>query len=230
MIPKTIYVTHKSLNFVKKDEVLTKCMMSWKKHTNYEYKFYDNKACDNFIREHFDDKVYEAYKRVPLDVMRADLWRYCILYIYGGVYADADAECIGDPDIFTCDDTQFVVGSEPYCLDLMCQWTFSAPANSPVLKHIIDVVVYRMLNSTFEGPHFVHHITGPNAFTDGIYEFFINNKLPVPACVNNDLTTCNKTIKIIRRTYFHNQLIHHYYKGSKGWKKNVQSFITNKAR
>jgi mannosyltransferase OCH1-like enzyme len=40
------------------------------------------------MKEHFSGKVYEAYCKLPLVVMKADLWRYCILYKLGGVYLD----------------------------------------------------------------------------------------------------------------------------------------------
>ena len=34
--------------------------------------------------------IIELYDTVPLGVMRADIWRYSILYVNGGIYADWD--------------------------------------------------------------------------------------------------------------------------------------------
>jgi hypothetical protein len=46
------------------------------------------------MKEHFSgDEVYNVYKSFPLNIMRADLWRYAILYFYGGLYADIDVDC-----------------------------------------------------------------------------------------------------------------------------------------
>lgn len=68
-----------------------------------------------------------------MPVMKADLWRYCVVYHYGGLYTDSDTVCLQNPSIFLKDsyltttlehDTHF------------CQWTFSAPPKSPILKRI----------------------------------------------------------------------------------------------
>jgi mannosyltransferase OCH1-like enzyme len=32
------------------------------------------------------------FKEYPIGVMRADFWRYAILYIYGGIYLDIDTQ------------------------------------------------------------------------------------------------------------------------------------------
>ena len=34
---------------------------------------------------------------LPIAVMKADLWRYCVIYKYGGIYADADTVCKINP-------------------------------------------------------------------------------------------------------------------------------------
>ena len=31
--------------------------------------------------------------KLSLKVMKGDLWRYCVVYHYGGIYADADTIC-----------------------------------------------------------------------------------------------------------------------------------------
>ena len=40
-----------------------------------------------------DLRYFSRWARAP--VMRADLWRYLVLYMYGGLYVDTDYECIG---------------------------------------------------------------------------------------------------------------------------------------
>ncbi len=35
--------------------------------------------------------MFRAY---PLGVMRADFWRYAILFAHGGLYADMDCRCV----------------------------------------------------------------------------------------------------------------------------------------
>ena len=58
----------------------------------YEYRFYDDEACLRFVTEHFP-RVANAYVKCTSGVMRSDVFRYCLLYHEGGVYADVDSVC-----------------------------------------------------------------------------------------------------------------------------------------
>ena len=40
------------------------------------------------------EEVHAVYKSFPVPVMRADFWRYAILYAFGGIYADIDVEAL----------------------------------------------------------------------------------------------------------------------------------------
>jgi alpha 1,6-mannosyltransferase len=37
-----------------------------------------------------DSAFYVAYSALPLVVMKTDIWRYAILYAFGGIYSDID--------------------------------------------------------------------------------------------------------------------------------------------
>jgi mannosyltransferase OCH1-like enzyme len=102
-IPKNIFQTHKSLVYLisKKKSKILNAMNTWRRFSNnYNYYFYNNSMCDKFMKNNFDEKINNAYFKLPMGVMKADLWRYCIIYKYGGVYADADTVCKIHPDIF----------------------------------------------------------------------------------------------------------------------------------
>jgi hypothetical protein len=71
--------------------------------------FYNNNDCERFIQEHFEERVFQAYCNIGPGAFKADLWRYCVLYIYGGVYADIDTVCMSNIDEFVTDDMDFVV-------------------------------------------------------------------------------------------------------------------------
>jgi len=43
-----------------------------------------------FISDHFDPKVIQAYDRLDSRSAKAELGKYCVLYILGGLYLDAD--------------------------------------------------------------------------------------------------------------------------------------------
>ena len=60
------------------------------KNTNPEFKYYlyDEDDCRSFIKQYFDKDVLDSYDKLIPNSYKSDLWRFCILYIYGGVYLD----------------------------------------------------------------------------------------------------------------------------------------------
>lgn len=49
---------------------------------------YDEPECRSFIETHFHKNVVEAYDTLVPCSYKSDLWRFCILYIQGGIYMD----------------------------------------------------------------------------------------------------------------------------------------------
>ena len=94
-----------------------------------------------FMKTYFSD-ILDLYDALPLQVMRTDLWRYCIIYIYGGIYADTDTILYKTPEIFTHPNKQLVVVPENNVH--FCQWVFAAPPGSSIIKSIINLSVERM--------------------------------------------------------------------------------------
>ena len=54
----------------------------------FNYFLYDDNDCREFIRNHFKPDVLWAYDSLIPGAYKADLWRYCILFIHGGIYLD----------------------------------------------------------------------------------------------------------------------------------------------
>jgi mannosyltransferase OCH1-like enzyme len=54
----------------------------------FKYFLYDDNDCREFIRTHFKPDVLWAYDSLIPGAYKADLWRYCILFIHGGIYLD----------------------------------------------------------------------------------------------------------------------------------------------
>jgi len=55
----------------------------------YTYFYFDSLDCRKFIKDNFDARTYRAYDKLLPGAYKADLWRYCVLYKYGGVYVDS---------------------------------------------------------------------------------------------------------------------------------------------
>ena len=169
MIPNNIFKTHKSLDFIFKNKRLREAHNSWSKWVNKGFScyFYDDNRCDEFMLNYFPE-IKDAYDKLPLKVMKADLWRYCIIYKYGGIYHDADTVLKVNPNFLTNFNNQYLV-MVPENHTHFCNWIFAAPPKSPVLKSIIDLSVERIRScKNIKGEHIIHYLTGPGVFTDGI--------------------------------------------------------------
>ena len=186
--------------------------------------------CEEFMKhemvELFGDKIYEAYSKLPMAVMKADLWRYCIIYKYGGIYADVDAACVCDPSIFTYHNTMLVCAPENNTH--LCQWCFSAPAKSPILKHIIQLSMQRILDiPEVKGEHIIHFLTGPAAFTDGVEYYLTSQKMTVFQDKIKYAAYKTHTMICFKPKLFHNHMIHHLFAGQDddGWTKEREKVL-----
>jgi len=60
----------------------------------FEHHLFDDNDCREFIKNHFDSDVLNAFDSLIPGAYKADLWRYCVLYINGGIYLDIKLRCI----------------------------------------------------------------------------------------------------------------------------------------
>jgi mannosyltransferase OCH1-like enzyme len=225
-IPKKIYQTHKSMDYVLNNRKTRMSHDSWKRYCHhgedsFDYVFFDDADMNAFM-EKMDERIYRAFQRCPMRVMQADLWRYCVLYENGGIYADADAVLMKgqDPSIFLQEKAWLVLAPETDRIHL-CQWTFAAPPRSPVLRKIIDTCVDRILKTpTIRGEHIIHFMTGPRAFTDGVESYLKERQCTL---FRNKLcyeVYQNYHVHVFNTGFFHGKLIHHLFAGNDhgGWK------------
>ena len=219
-----IFQTHKNMNYILKNRQLSKSVYSWAKFNNhnFNYNFYNDDMCEQFIKNiapYINKDIYNAYCKLPISVMKADLWRYCIIYHFGGIYADTDTICKASPSLFI-NGSLLTIVPENSCH--LCQWVFAAPKGSPILKSVIDLSVERILSiKEIKGEHIIHQLTGPGVFTDGIEKYlkehnlttFNHNKKLYSNYPHKDkLTVFNCDI-------FHSKIVKHLFYGQQnnGW-------------
>ncbi len=95
-IPKKIIQTWETKTLSKE---LQQVVDSWKIYNpNYEYTLFDKDDRENFIKSHYSSEIVEAYKNIIPGAYKSDLFRYCYLYVVGGIYADIDTLCLGNLD------------------------------------------------------------------------------------------------------------------------------------
>ena len=86
-IPKNILQTYKNTKipaFVKKN--IMKLNPKWKYH------FYDDQMVKDFLLKEYGEHVLKKFNSFSKGPHKADLFRLCWLYKYGGVYIDIDVE------------------------------------------------------------------------------------------------------------------------------------------
>lgn len=107
-IPKIIIQTYHS-----KDKIPAKVYDNIKIYApEYKHYIYDDNDCKNFLKKYFKPKILNKFNRLRSGAHKADLFRYCYLYIKGGVYLDIKTELILPlSDIFKQSGTYTVLGN-----------------------------------------------------------------------------------------------------------------------
>jgi len=98
----------------------------------YEYRFCDDEDIIDFLKADFPEYL-DGYNKLIYGASKADLWRYLIMYKYGGVYADIDCKCMIPLRDWIKPESAFVtqLGTNKD----ICQWLIiSVPQNPVFLK------------------------------------------------------------------------------------------------
>lgn len=80
-----------------------------KKNPEFKHYLYDDQECRDFIQTHFDKKVMDAYDCLIPSAYKADLWRYCVLYIHGGIYMDIKINTVDGFKLIQLTDKEYFV-------------------------------------------------------------------------------------------------------------------------
>lgn len=143
MISKRIFQTFEHGNFEPQFQYIVNDWML--ENPEYDYQFFDANDRKIFMRHFFQGEVYDAYNRMLPGAFKSDLWRYCILYTYGGFYIDIDSICLGSLNMFINEDTEFVAATDLNLGDLEYHNVANAFIGSipghPILKGCIDHIV-----------------------------------------------------------------------------------------
>jgi len=107
---------------------------------DYEHRFYDDADAVAFLREQFISAVPEAFKNFTLGAHKADLLRYAVLYIHGGVYLDIKTQLVRPLDelVQHGDAITTVISRKP---SEMYQGIIAAPPRAPIFLALIDAAV-----------------------------------------------------------------------------------------
>lgn len=128
---------------------------------------------------HFPDWL-EDYQALPFPVLKADVWRYLVIYREGGVYTDVDTYCrvpihewLASAPTTTwtgVSKVQLLLGYEiPDPHPTLCQWTFAAAPRHPLMAMVLTQLRRNLRQFVVTGCKVrtmkdVLDITGPHLF------------------------------------------------------------------
>jgi mannosyltransferase OCH1-like enzyme len=131
-IPKKIYLSYKTKDIP--DYVINK----WKEiYPDYEVTLYDNNDCIDFLKKEYNDEYIEIFNYIKDGPIKADFWRVCILYKYGGIYSDIDVEPLVNIEKIMFSDTSFITCLSAYSKNINPHFIVSESGHK-VLKMCID--------------------------------------------------------------------------------------------
>lgn len=79
----------------------------------FNFHLYDENACREFIKGHFEEYVSNAYDNLIPCSYKSDLWRFCVLYINGGVYMDIKYKCVNNFKLIALTEKEYFVKDRP---------------------------------------------------------------------------------------------------------------------
>ncbi|RDW88278.1 putative glycosyl transferase [Coleophoma cylindrospora] len=201
LFPKKIWQTWKvdPLAFEERDLMSAKTWTA--KNPGYRYEVLTDSNDLHYVETHFGpnalnrpDIVY-IYRTLTARIIKADILRYLVMYIEGGLYVDIDVEALKPverfiPDRYVEKDIDMVIGVEidqPHFANhtilgpksqSFCQWTFMCKPRLPVMLKLVDNII-KWLNEVAQKQNVpISEITldfdevivgtGPSAFTNAV--------------------------------------------------------------
>ena len=116
----------------------------------YEYRFYDDDDIIDFLKNDFPDFL-EGYKKIKYGASKADLWRYLVMYKFGGVYADMDCRCLNplrqwiDPKAAFA--TQLGINKD------LCQWLIISVPENPIFLRAAQMTLHNIEQNNTRAVH-----------------------------------------------------------------------------
>jgi mannosyltransferase OCH1-like enzyme len=121
---------------------------NWKRlNPNISIRLCDNKLCEFFLLNEFSPLHRDIFNFIKHGPIKADFWRVCVLYKYGGIYSDIDNEPLVPLDEFIDPLVDFVT-----CSSFSKRFMFNpnlilCNKENPIIKKCIDWYVEKYINN-----------------------------------------------------------------------------------
>lgn len=159
-IPKLVHQTSKSRCLA---PVYQHATEKWR-FKDYSYYFYDDAAVDRFLRRKWPEfpQLQMVLQCLQCPTIKSDIWRYLVLWKYGGIYSDIDSIPRSTFMDFMQDNDEAFFVIEHY--RILSQYFMAAAPKHPVMFHAVHIALNNVIDSKLgtldaslvSGPHALH--------------------------------------------------------------------------
>jgi len=148
------------------------------KNKNLEtYRLWKDDDIKELMKDNFEPNVLRAYMSLNGNALKADLARYCILYVYGGWYFDLLITADGASP-YDLDEYEMLVFRDVWFYDqtplpIANSAIWAKEPNHIVFKNAIDQAVNNVLSKSY--PRHSHRIAGPRVFGNAVAKYCLDN-------------------------------------------------------
>lgn len=152
-IPRQIYLTYKT-----KDSIPENVIQNLKDlNPGYSIHVYGDEECVSFLKTYFSQDYADFFRtRIRDGPIKADFWRACVIYMFGGVYLDADVRLEKPLDEIIAKDVAFCTSGSKDS-QRVNPIILAATPKSPVIK---DCIEYMYASRTRDYDYWTYSICG----------------------------------------------------------------------
>jgi mannosyltransferase OCH1-like enzyme len=172
MIDKNILQTYET-PYENLPEYIKDYTKIWKEqNSDWNYIYMDANQREDFVLKYFGEDWAKLFNSCPLKIMKANIWTYMTLYVYGGVFSDIDF-IPKTPISDWLDESKSIIlfgdhrEQNDFCFTLPL---IVAEKNHPILKTIIDNIKNKLQNIDLKKINYalVFNTTADYMFRDSI--------------------------------------------------------------
>ncbi|KAG2388535.1 hypothetical protein C9374_000699 [Naegleria lovaniensis] len=145
-IPKIIYQSYIPNSEEELSDSMKQAMNSFKVlNPDYSHKYFGDDAALQILIDNFgndSDEVF-AFRNLIPGAFKIDFWRYAMLWLFGGFYADADMMLLEPFEKWISPNSTFVIPLEKIGFGFHNGFIGSVPKH-PILRIAMDMVIYNV--------------------------------------------------------------------------------------
>eukprot|EP00928_Gymnodinium_smaydae_P078860 TRINITY_DN62922_c0_g1_i1.p1 TRINITY_DN62922_c0_g1~~TRINITY_DN62922_c0_g1_i1.p1 ORF type:complete len:408 (-),score=37.33 TRINITY_DN62922_c0_g1_i1:16-1239(-) len=170
-IPPIIHLTSKSRCATPE---VHRIVNRWReKFSSYALYFHDDAAVERLTSHALTKSAFpllnETLKCVTSGATKSDLWRYLVLYLYGGIYTDIDnSPVLLNASTISRDDDSFFLIEQ---LGILSQYFFASSPKHPLMRLCLENALHRLRSTSNVMQNSPAKTTGPGALKVAFIDF-----------------------------------------------------------